>query len=674
MLPRIANPLLASSRRTLAAALLLGATTLAAQAPAVAKKIAIDFGSTAKYVESCGTEGTAAASSLTAAQKAAVITKVQAKYDAALGAGAVTVCEGKGGDIDVIVSGNRAPGALQGKEYGDAGKPGKPCVCHEGEFTNNGFAGDDLVNAIAETCAHEAGHKLGLGHNWDNPPTLMTEGGKVPDATRKADGRDFNADENKALMKNVCVKADGKDSIGTGDLRLKVGEWISPPPFQPDDRYLDAKVVWLTGPGTAEFGYISSAGEFVYLADATNILGNETYMSFLYSAGVDFAVRDGTQVFSLGNGNGAYQLNNPNPNDPTHFLNAQVVINTGSGPAAIALEVIDGLLRTGGFGASFVLNEIYASHSGTDTLEFIELRGEPGVPMTNLMVLIVEGDAGTTLGVLKRAWDLSSFVMLPDGIFLLGDSAVPGIDLDIGAQDRIENGSETFYLVRANGPAEVGALLAAVGTNVDPDLDLVTTIPTLAEVLDIIAMVDTGASDQVYDGARALGPDGSNFPAGIFRGNDSKDDWCNNFLDFDPAINLRQTRTPGNPNVLCCHPDQGATQGPGIVQLCLCGGPFVSANPLDLVITGAQPNQGGILVLSDTFVGVPFLGAQIGPLPFLVSIGITTDANGARTVPNFFGHTGALAGLTAYAQVIVLDTISPLALGGSNTVRLVFLP
>jgi hypothetical protein len=644
-----------------------------AQAPANAKKISINFGSTDKFTESCGTEGTATASGLSAAQKAAVVAKVQAKYDAALGAGAVTVCEGKGGDVDVIINGGRAPGALQGKEYGDAGKPGKPCVCHEGEFTNNGFTGDDLVNAIAETAAHEAGHKLGLGHNWDNPPSLMTEGGKVPDATRKADGRAFTADDIKKLGKNVCVKAENKDTTGANNLRTSVKEMINPPPHQPDDRYMDVKVRWLTGPPAAEFGYISSAGEFVFVADQTNTGGNETFMSFLYSAGVNLAVREGTSVFSLEAGNGIYQLNNPNPNDLSHFLFAQVGINATSGTVAVGLEVIDGLLRRGGFGAPSILNEIYASHSGTDNQEFIELRGEPGVPMTNLMVLIVEGD-GTGAGILDRAWDLSSFIWPPDSFFVLGDTAVPGKDLDIGASDRIENGTETIYLVRANSPGDVAAILALLNTNIDPDADLVTTIPTLATILDIIAMSDGGVGDRVYDGARAIGPDGSNFPAGIYRGNDAKNDWCNNYLDFDVALNARQPRTPGNPNVLCCHPDQGSTQASGIVQLCLCGGPFVSANPLDLVVRGATANQPGVLVLSDMFVGVPFLGAIIGPLPFLASFPITMDANGERLLPNFYSHNGSLAGLTAYVQIIVLEAVSPLALGSSNTVRLVFLP
>jgi hypothetical protein len=323
--------------------------------------------------------------------------------------------------------------------------------------------------------------------------------------------------------------------------------------------------------------------------------------------------------------------------------------------------------------AQVELNEIYASHAGTDTQEFIELEGTPGLALTNYVVLIVEGD-GAGAGILDRAWDLSSFTMPADGFFVLGDTAVPNVDLSIGTSDTSENGTETIYLVRANNATDLATLLASLNTQLDPDADLVTTIPTLATIVDHIGMTDGGATDKIFDSARVIGPDGTFFPAGIYRGNDAKNDWCNNYLDFDNVANLKQTRTPGVANVICCHPDQGSTQGPGTLQLCLCGGPFIPANALDLVIGGGSPSDPGVLILSDTFGGFPFLGATIGPLPILLSIPITLNGSGGLLVANFYGHNGSLAGLTAYLQVLVVTNVSPLALGGSNTVKLVFLP
>ena len=99
----------------------------------------------------------------------------------------------------MILNGGKAPGVNEGKEYGDAGKPGKPGVVHEGEFTADTFSGNELVNGVAESLAHEGGHKLGLGHNWDKHITKMTEGSKVSTADRKTKKRKFNDDDKKKL-------------------------------------------------------------------------------------------------------------------------------------------------------------------------------------------------------------------------------------------------------------------------------------------------------------------------------------------------------------------------------------------------------------------------------------------------------------------------------------------
>jgi len=65
---------------------------------------------------------------LTDAQKAAVIALVQKEYDDALGKGVVTVSEGSGGTVDMIVNGSQAPGVNKGKEYGDMGTKDGPGI------------------------------------------------------------------------------------------------------------------------------------------------------------------------------------------------------------------------------------------------------------------------------------------------------------------------------------------------------------------------------------------------------------------------------------------------------------------------------------------------------------------------------------------------------------------
>ena len=255
--------------------------------------------------------------------------------------------------------------------------------------------------------------------------------------------------------------------------------------------------------------------------------------------------------------------------------------------------------QTAGFAQQVHFNEMYVSHSGTDFYEYIELIGAPGTSLDNYVVCVVEGDYGTTgsePGKLDRAWDLTGYSIPLDGYFVLGDTnlamgmggtcACPP-DFDIGAQDRIENGTDTIYLVNCGSPANTAALVAQINTDIDaanaPDDDLITTIPTLGTIEDIVGLVDCGyyyiyntgtcspnaALDRVYDGAPIMPIDGvcadpasanppltscqqgGFLPGGIFRGLDYPAPWCSDLLDFNEVANQFEPRTPGAQNSVC---------------------------------------------------------------------------------------------------------------------------
>ena len=184
------------------------------------------------------------------------------------------------------------------------------------------------------------------------------------------------------------------------------------------------------------------------------------------------------------------------------------------------------LLSSAGFAQTpLQINEIYASHASTDDQEMIELRGTPTTNLDGHMVLVVEGD-GNPAGVLDRAWDLTGYSIPARGYFVLGDTGVTQKDYDIGKSNRIENGTNTIYLISTTDTSKITAL---VGKDVDSDKDLVTDIVGLAKIVDIIGMVDKGypATDKVYDSAAAIGPDGSYGPAGVFRDESTATNvWC----------------------------------------------------------------------------------------------------------------------------------------------------
>lgn len=327
----------------MAASLLLGASVANAQ-----KTIKINFDSTDGYVESDDVAGTAAKSSLTAAQRTKVVANVQKEYDDAVGAGKVKVSEGKGGDVDVTVNGARAPGANQGKEYGDAGKQGRTGVVHEGEFVNKGFKDDELVNGVAESVAHEAGHKLGIAeHNDDKPAGKMTNlpiNDPASNEIRKKDGRAFGAHDIKKLKENGgLASAEFRPGVLPTDLGVFVGKPVTP---ESDDNYLESFVNF-AGPAGAKFGYTSASGEFVFEGD-TSDNPYPGFLTLIYSGGVDLAVSIGGDIFSLANHAGTFALSHVNPLNSSVFQTARLTFETAAGLAVLELNAtVDA--TTGGF-------------------------------------------------------------------------------------------------------------------------------------------------------------------------------------------------------------------------------------------------------------------------------------------------------------------------------------
>ncbi|MDP6540179.1 MAG: thrombospondin type 3 repeat-containing protein [Planctomycetota bacterium] len=274
------------------------------------------------------------------------------------------------------------------------------------------------------------------------------------------------------------------------------------------------------------------------------------------------------------------------------------------------------------------INEIYSA-TADDGREFIEVTGGAGASLTNSMILIVEGDDSETPGVLEAAIDLSGHAMPSDSLFVVGDAAVPGVDLVVAGFD-LEPGSQTVYLVQ---DAAVGVLLQLVGTPLDPDGDRRTPIPCLATVLNVVGMTDGDDLDRLYDDAMftALGPDGGQAPAGVFRSlgdGDTAVVWsATDFLDPQPGVD----DTPGAQNVpqepaaatAACFGDGGGTACPcqnngGAGEGCAnssgagaradaLGHPSVGSDSLVLSVGNAIPQQPGLF-----FVGTSTLAGGAG--------------------------------------------------------------
>jgi endonuclease/exonuclease/phosphatase family metal-dependent hydrolase len=168
-----------------------------------------------------------------------------------------------------------------------------------------------------------------------------------------------------------------------------------------------------------------------------------------------------------------------------------------------------------------IINEVLATHDGTDTKEFVELLGLPSSSLDGMALLVIEGQTASK-GVIDDLIDLTGRVVGADGYFVIGDSGLseppPPLfdppDLSAGASNIFENGSETFLLVE-DLPGTVG-----LGDDVDADNDGVADPGfDIGTIVDSVGLVGgSGFPDfAIYYGAPALGPQASVFPAGAGR-------------------------------------------------------------------------------------------------------------------------------------------------------------
>lgn len=183
-----------------------------------------------------------------------------------------------------------------------------------------------------------------------------------------------------------------------------------------------------------------------------------------------------------------------------------------------------------------LINELLASHSGTDDTEYIELFGTPGYNLAGLSLIVVEADLSAPPGTIDRRFDFGASDALGlNSFFLLGNPGGLGADYGVAPNvsiftNYLENSSFTLALV------QTGSLSGGVGTYV-----------TGGEVvLDAVGLYDGDVGDTFYFGAPVVGPDGYFFPAGARRivdgiDTDTAADWV--FADF--YLGPDNTPTPG---------------------------------------------------------------------------------------------------------------------------------
>ena len=163
-----------------------------------------------------------------------------------------------------------------------------------------------------------------------------------------------------------------------------------------------------------------------------------------------------------------------------------------------------------------VVNEFVANHVDVDTLEFVEIFGDPDADYSRFTILEVEGD-GSNSGRI-------------DAALRVGTTDADGFWVTDFLSGVVENGSMTLLLVEN--------FTGYVGQDLDADNDGVMDWMPFGRIVDDVAVLNGGVSDWVYssvvlvagfDGNPFLPGGASRIPNGI--DTDGVSDWLRN--DYD---------------------------------------------------------------------------------------------------------------------------------------------
>jgi predicted extracellular nuclease len=133
------------------------------------------------------------------------------------------------------------------------------------------------------------------------------------------------------------------------------------------------------------------------------------------------------------------------PNDTTCTVTvvATEVTDKDGNPDNMAENYVFSFTTAAEVVAELIINEVDADTPGTDTAEFIELYdgGVGNTPLDGFVVVLYNGNGDVSYG----AFDLDGYTTDANGYFLLGNAAVPGVDI-VFAGNLLQNGADAVAL------------------------------------------------------------------------------------------------------------------------------------------------------------------------------------------------------------------------------------
>ncbi|HEX6278426.1 MAG TPA: VCBS repeat-containing protein [Pyrinomonadaceae bacterium] len=144
------------------------------------------------------------------------------------------------------------------------------------------------------------------------------------------------------------------------------------------------------------------------------------------------------------------------------------------------------------------INEIDADTPGTDAAEFVEISAAPGASLDGFVLVFYTGSSDTSYA----AFDLDGLIADSNGLVLVGNAAVSGVDL-VFANNLLQNGEDAVAIYTGN-PSDFPNGTAATTTNLVDALVYDTADP---DDPGLLALLNPGLAQVQID--EASGPGGS---------------------------------------------------------------------------------------------------------------------------------------------------------------------
>lgn len=399
-------------------------------------------------------------------------------------------------------------------------------------------------------------YRVGTTGNFTDVPA-----GFVADASNGPNDATLVTDINTIVPGNVSqlqirvitTNAIGNDEwIGVDDIAISNGDIATPGALS----FSAASYSNIEGTGNATItiNRLGGSSGAVSVRAQTVVGGSAT-------AGSDYTVVDQIVNFADGQLTATFDVPVINDNDIENAETVSLLLSDVTGGASIGSQSTATLIigdNDGAAPAGVVLNEIEVDPAGVDNpFEYVEIRGGASQALLNTYFVSIEGDAGSVIGQVTLAQDLSNVLTGSNGLLMIksptgghtpagGTTVVTNVGLDVGA---LQNGSNSFLVVFSPLPILTGADL---DTNDDGTLDL----PAGASVVDGVAWLDGGnIADRAYGNAVLTLTTGVNPPdaATRFVGNNNQNNaeawFYGNLEGTNDSLSYNQaTVTTTNPN------------------------------------------------------------------------------------------------------------------------------